>query len=61
MEIMKPPCPCMECLCRVCARNECADNVNDECEDDCLGCNGCLGPIDLPGDCPKEAFVPDEG
>ena len=51
---------CADCLCRVCARNECGDNYNPGIDNDCLGCNGCTGTIDLPTDCPKEAFVPDE-
>ena len=51
---------CGDCLCRVCARNECADNYNKLCDRDCMGCSGCTGPIELEEDCPKEEFMPDE-
>lgn len=52
---------CADCLCRVCARNECTDNYSKDVPyQDCLGCNGCTGPIDLLKDCPREEFVPDD-
>ena len=57
---MNPPYMCGDCLCRVCARNECGDNYSEGVDNDCLGCNGCSGTVDLLEDCPKEAFVPDE-
>ena len=57
---MNPPYMCGDCLCRVCARNECGDNFAEGIDNDCLGCNGCNGTVDLLEDCPKEAFVPDD-
>lgn len=50
---------CADCLCRVCARNECTDNYSETCDHDCLGCNRCTGPVVLEDDCPREEFVPD--
>ena len=53
---------CADCLCRVCARNECTDNSNPLVSyQDCVGCNGCTGVIDLPENCERDGFVPDEG
>ena len=57
---MNPPYMCGDCLCRVCARNECGDNFAEGIDNDCLGCNGCNGTVDLLEDCPKKAFVPDD-
>ena len=57
---MNPPYMCGDCLCRVCARNECGDNYAEGIDNDCLGCNGCRGTVDMLKDCPKKAFVPDE-
>lgn len=57
---MKTEYVCADCLCRVCARNECTDNYSPGIDQDCLGCNGCIGTVDLPEDCPREEFVPDE-
>ena len=58
MKLIDPGCG--ECLCRVCARNECSDNYSKDCDQDCLGCNGCKGPVDTEEDCPREEFIPDD-
>lgn len=53
---------CVDCLCRVCARNETADNLNIAITyPDCKGCNACSGySIETEEDCPQGAFVPDQ-
>lgn len=53
---------CAECLCRVCARNECTDNYNSKVSEyeKCSGCSNCTGSVELEKDCPRDDFVPDE-
>ncbi len=55
---------CVDCLCRVCARNRYIDAYNKTVEQDndwCEGCNLCNEEvIENIEDCPREAFLPDE-
>ena len=54
---------CGDCICRVCARNECTDNWAPDVPETelCRGCGLCYGPIELPDYCPRDAFLPEEG
>ena len=54
---------CGDCVCRVCARNECTDNWAPDVPETelCRGCGICYGPIELPDYCPRDAFLPEEG
>jgi len=49
---------CIDCLCRVCARNKASDNYSPGVEHDCFGCNCCTGVIAMPEDC--TCFIPDD-
>lgn len=55
---------CVDCLCRVCARNRYIEAYNKIVEQDrdwCEGCNLCNREvIETQSDCPRESFLPDE-
>lgn len=54
---------CGDCVCRVCAHNECTDNFAPDVPETelCRGCGLCYGPIELPDYCLRDAFLPEEG
>lgn len=54
---------CGECVCRVCARNECLNSLAPDVPETelCRGCGLCCGPIELSDYCPREAFLPEKG
>lgn len=64
--IVEGPESCADCLCRVCARNVGCEGHNPELDGgyaDCESCENCkVGEtiiVDVPGDCPRLAFLPD--